>query len=389
MYHSKPTATLLLILILLSLAVTSINIKSSLASNETEEDNAPEFRLEPKPAVRRCKAGDIIKFNIEIKKNEDEAPKGHKRGELVFLRVEGLPLEWISQLSPRIGRTDFKSKLTIRTTTESPQGTYNITVVGVGFGGSKSHTVVSVIVEQTDGKADSKEPYKPEAQLTIRTYRAVYRTGEEVELIGSLSTNFGLPITNATIYLFVINPAGRLIHFNSTRTDKLGTFYDSFKLTGEEDIKPLNGTYITYATAMYGERILRTHTTFIVEYPSYPSVQIDSILTLNSVGNETKSIYRQGEAMKIKVTVTNYGMALNSSVVWVELQAPNRIPIKVMLTIVPMSSGESKVLIFDFKVPSNAEPGIYYVSVFVSDRPISSGGKFITMESETFIVENS
>lgn len=384
----KPIGVLLLTLILTSLAVASINPKPSSAFKGMGDNQAPKFKLEAKPVIRNCRAGDAVKFDIKVKEDEgDEASKERREGELVFLRVEGLPLEWISQLSPRVGRTDFRSKLTIRTAAESPPGTYNITVVGVSFGGSRSHTVVSVVVEQP-GEPGSKEPYNYGLELAIRTYRAVYRAGEEVELMGSLSTDFGLPIFNATIYLFVINPVGRLIHFNSTRTDNLGTFYDSFKLTEEkEGIKPLNGTYVIYATAIYEKKMLRTHTTFIVEYPSYPSIQIDSIVTLNSLGNETKSIYRQGEPMKIKVVITNYGIALNSSVVWVELQAPNRIPIKVMLTIVPINPGESKELTFDFKIPLNAEPGIYYVRVFVSDKPISTGGRFIAMASESFIVE--
>lgn len=388
MSRFRHAPALLLALLLTSLAIASLNINPNSALDEGV-DGEPKFRLEAKPAVRRCRAGDIAKFDIQVTGiGEGGGPKDHG-GELVFLRVEGLPLEWVSQLSPRIGRSDFKSKLTVRTAAESPPGTYNITVVGVGFGGSTNSATVSVMVEQPGSKPGPKEPYKSELELTVRTDKPLYGIGEEVRIIGGLSTNFGVPIFNATIYLFAVNPAGRLIYFNSTRTDKLGAFYSSFKLTtGKEGIKPLNGTYVIYATAVYNGNIIRTHTTFITEYPSYPSVQIESILILNAEGNETRLIYRQGESMKIRVTVRNYGMALDSSVVWVEVQAPNRIPIRVILSVVPINPGESKDLPFDFKIPLNAEPGIYHVKVYVSDKPISGGGRFIAAGSETFIVES-
>ncbi|MEM2122622.1 MAG: hypothetical protein QXE79_03195 [Candidatus Bathyarchaeia archaeon] len=381
----------MLMLILTFLAISSIIVHPCLAINDSGDGQDSGFRLEAKPIVRRCKAGDDVKFDIRIIGIDegDGVSEDHVNGELVFLRVEGLPLEWACQLSPRIGRTDFKSKLTIRTAEESPLGTYNITVVGVGFGGGTGTAIVSVIVEQPGSKPGLKEPYKSGLELTVRTHKAAYMIGDEVKIIGGLSTNFGEPIFNAIIYLFAVNPAGRVVYFNSTRTDRLGAFYGSFKLTrGDDGIKPLNGTYVIYATAIYKGNILRTHTTFITEHPSYPSVQIESILILNSEGNETKSIHRQGESMKIKVTVTNYGMDLDSSGVWVEIQAPNRIPIKVMLKIIPIGSGESKDLMFDFKVPLNMETGIYYVKAYVSDKPISIGGRFIATGSETFIVES-
>jgi hypothetical protein len=387
----RHTPILLLALILVALATSSLNANSSPAITEKGYGQNPTFRLEAKPPLRECGAGEDAKFDVQIIGVEegDGSSIGRAKRELVFLRVEGLPLEWASQLSPRVGRTDFKSKLTIRTAAESPPGRYNITVVGVGFGGATASVIISVIiVEQPGPKPGPKEPYRSGLELTVRTDKAGYKVGDDVEIIGGLSTDFGEPVFNATIYLFAVNPAGRVIYFNLTRTDRLGAFYNSFKLTEVGNVKPLNGTYVIYATAIYKGKILRTHTTFILEYPSYPSVQIESILILNPEGNETKSMYRQGDSMKIKVTVTNYGMALDSSVVWVEIQAPNRIPIKVMLRIVPIRSGESKELIFDFKIPLNVETGIYYVKAYVSDRPISSGGRFIATGSETFIVES-
>ncbi|MGC8961230.1 MAG: hypothetical protein ACP5K1_02135 [Candidatus Bathyarchaeia archaeon] len=388
MSQSRQTPVFLLVLLLTSLAIVILNINPASAANERGEGE-PKFRLEAKPTVRRCRAGDIAEFDVKITGIKEGGESKDRRGELVFLRVEGLPLEWISQLSPRIGRSDFKSKLTVRTAAESPTGTYNLTVVGVGFGGSANSVTVSVIVEQPGSKPGPKEPYKSELELNVRTDKPLYRIGEEVKIIGGLSTNFGVPIFNATIYLSAVNPAGRLICFNITRTDELGAFYSSFKLTsGKDGIKPLNGTYVVYAAATYNGTILRTHTTFITEYPSYPSVQIESIIILNAEGNETRSMFHQGESMKIRVTVTNYGMALDSSVVWVEVQAPNRIPIRVILSMVPINPGESRDLPFDFKIPLNAEPGIYHVKVYVSDKPISGGGRFIATGAETFIVES-
>ena len=152
--------------------------------------------------------------------------------------------------------------------------------------------------------------------------------------------------------------------------------------------EPINGTYIIYATAKHNIETARIHTTFIVEVPSYPSVEIDSILLFDAENNEVKSIYKKGESMIIETMITNYGTSLNTSTVWLEVQSPKKESLKVILTVIPLTIGESKQLSFNFRIPTNTLVGLHVVKIFISNKPISSGGRFLAIKSDTFIVED-
>ncbi len=350
------------------------------------------FELQPNPTSIECIAGETVIFTIHVKVNEliisGSEENENRLEQRIYLSAENIPSQWYSKFSPPSGKNHFKSKLTIKTSASTNPGRYTITVVGSSFGLVKNFTDISILVTSTSSKSGSNITYSSRMDLSIQSIRGVYKIGDVVKLIGSLSTALGFPISLAKVNLLTINPSGRIIHFNSTETDHQGFFSDSFILDVEKIGEPINGTYIVYATVQNNIETVRMHTTFIVEVSSYPSVEIDSILLFDAENNEVKSIYKKGESMIIETMITNYGTSLNTSTVWLEVQSPTKESLKVILTVIPLTIGKSKQLSFNFKIPTNAPVGLYIVKIFISNKPISSGGRFLAVKSDTFIIED-
>lgn len=392
MRHNKlHTAFLLFILVpsmfLIDISITSIPIIALPNYYPTYQ-----FELQANPTSRECKAGETVIFTIHIRINElinsGSEENENRLEQRIFLSTENIPSQWYSKFSPPSGKNNFKSKLTIKTSASTIPGRYTITVIGSSFGQVKNFTDIAILITSTSSKSGSNMTYSSTMDLSLQSIRGVYKIGDVVKVVGSLSTSLGFPISLAKVNLLTINPSGRIIHFNSTETDHQGFFSDSFILDVEKIGEPINGTYISYATAKHNIETARIHTTFIVEVSSYPSVEINSILLFDAETNEVKSIYEQGESMIIETMIINYGKSLNTSTVWLEVQSPKKESLKVILTVIPLTIGDSKQLSFNFKVPTDTPAGLYIVKIFISNKPISNGGKFLSTKSDTFIVED-
>jgi len=106
-------------------------------------------------------------------------------------------------------------------------------------------------------------------------------------------------------------------------------------------------------------------------------------ITIADVNNNAKNNFRLVDTIRIIVNIDNRGADL-SGLLWIQLEDPTGIPILIQrlpmkisgtITFGPLDLAGSRLLI---------TPGIYKVTVFVSDKLISEGGRFFTSAVSSF-----
>lgn len=357
-----------------SSSTTNQTSETSESQNTASNSNATQFRFEVEPVSMSITAGDFAKYNIHITESSSVD---------VFLVARNVPPDSVAIFTPNAGVTnpDFLSKLTIVTSANTPAGTYNVTVVAL-INGEEFDTQVALDISTSITSVSPTMTVSALATLSVSvtTDRSQYQPNATVTVHGHVTDATGSAVEDASVSVQVDSPTGSQAYFtNSAHTDAAGSFTSQFTLQANAAA----GTYAVFSSASKsGYSSAAARTTFIVGTPSAPSVIISAVYTGDSSGNPT-STFSLGQTVFIWVVIQNIGSTFKG-VIWVQVEDPNGVPVKIEIDIEPLQAGESLTKGIGFVLSGNVPLGIYHVDALVSDKLISQGGTFLATAQAQF-----
>ncbi len=348
-------------------------------TNETVEPSQG-FILHAEPqTIRLPKAGISAIYDITV------SSLGSFDGS-VILGVHGLPKGTIPIFNPSEGRPTpiFASKLRIRTSSDTPAGTYSLFISGAH--GKLVHFItVYLIIESASSISTTTTSTLPSSDLltlSTSTSKSNYNQGEICQIFGYVKTKFGITVTGASISIQVVDPNGDIIFDPKTKTDGSGYYSSQFILPDSAT----TGTYTIYITASkIGYRNGFSYYVFSVGESLTPSITIESLYTTSPDEAEQEE-FSAGQTVVIWVIVKNAGAELKKARIWIEVTDPSGIPITILITVQDLRKGEEIRSGLQFTLNPEAPEGAYKVSSFVSTGLISEGGKFLANKQTLFIV---
>jgi hypothetical protein len=340
--------------------------------------NTAQVQINVDPTLETINAGAFAKFEIHVKAEGEVS---------ILLAAKGVPPDSVAIFTPPTGVADaeFRSTLTIVTSTTTPQGTYGVTLVAsineqefdsqIGLEVTASSTVT-----ETTSSSSISVSVGTALALTLYTNAHQYSANDTVKVEGHVADDGGNAVENAAVTVQIDATTGaELYSQQDLSTDLAGIFQFNFKLPASATA----GTYTIFASASKpGYVSATTHTTFVVGTSSTPSIIIKTVYAGDSSGNPS-AVFTAGQTVYIWVTVQNVG-ATFQGVIWVQVRDPNGVPVSIQIRISQLTSGETITDGFGFTFLGLATVGLYSVNALVSDKLISQGGTFFANTNTEF-----
>lgn len=370
--------------LLLTVFLAGALLAQAKADRDEDEEKEVSITLQIKPSYRELKAGEVARFTIKVESLD--------RSKIVVeLGVEEVPEGAVGILTPTKGKTPFRSMLTVITSLETQPGQYVITVVAVSGEVEVSGELALIVnpprITVTTTTTETTTTQENRLFVSVQTERSVYYQNEVVKISGSVWVSSQNAVPEAEVSIQVTNPLGNVVHSALTRTNGFGVYFDNFTV-GEVGYSVfLPGTYTVFVTASkLGYVDGHSHASFVIEETSLPSVNFVTLYTTDLNGNLTAD-FSLGETLIVWLSVENSGANLTDAFIWMEVDDPTGIPLKVDFHIEEvLETGETATKGFSFTVPTTAAKGTYVVRAFVSDKLISQGGKFLAIGELRFMV---
>ena len=338
------------------------------ASNMTQ----PVFQITP--PTQSIVDGDYAKFDINI----FQAVAAN-----VMLVARGVPVHSNAIFAPQAGiaNPQFHSTLAIVTSTDTPAGNYNITVIALLNGEEYlSYINLQLTSNATTIQTSTITSTSLSLSLGVDTDLHYYDPNATVAVRGHVTDSSGNAIADAGVSIQVDDPTGaQLIFVNNLMTDDAGIYHSEVKLSPTATI----GTYTVFVSSFKsGYTDATTHTTFVVSSSLTPSVVISQVYVTDTTGNPS-GVFSVGQTILVWVILQNNG-AQFQGVIWVQILDPNGTPQSIQLQISTLDTGASVKIGFGFTASANLPRGIYVVNALVSDKLISQGGIFLTSAKAEF-----
>lgn len=355
------------------LEATSSRIASTNEADSTE-GNMTQPVLQVAPSMQSITAGDYARFDINI----SQAGTAN-----VLLVARDLPAQSNAIFAPQAGvaNPQFHSTLAIVTSTDTPAGNYNVTVVAL-LNGEEYPIYIGLQLSSntTSTQTSAITSTSRSLSLGVNTDQHFYEPNSTVTVRGQLTAASGDAIPGADVSVQVDDPTGaQLILVNNLTTDAAGIYHTEVKLDPNAAI----GTYTVFVSSFEsGYEGATTHTTFVVGSSLTPSVVISQVYITDATGNPS-GVFSVGQTILVWVTVQNNG-AQFQGVVWVQILDPNGTPQSIQLQISTLPTGASVKIGFGFTASPNLPRGIYAANALVSDKLISQGGTFLVSAKAQF-----
>lgn len=330
----------------------------------------PSFLVSASPSLAAVTPGQSISFTITVK--SQAGFEGY-----VTLVAEGLPVEanysfvagnYILRLTKEgtVNRT-----MVVHVNASIRPGYYLFNVSGFSENLKRSASITMLVFGEGQ-----------ELFISIDTNKQRFIQGESITIFGYVANSSGNKIPDANVTLQVVDPSGTLIYKTSTLSDSHGYYKGNMTLSGNPSI----GVYTIYATAKRnGYFDGRGQAFFYVTSPR-PSIKILSVICTDTNGT-VRSNFKVGSTVIVWMLVNNTGADLTNGLVWIEVDAPNSVPITVMFQYATLRQGETFIAGFSITLTTNMSLGQYKAIAFVSNKLISQGGRFLTTPGEaTFTV---
>jgi len=303
----------------------------------------------------------------------------------VGLSMMGLPATCMAFFNPEkaIPKPVFLSVLEIVVPPTAPAGIYALKISG-SSGRTTHYATTTLIVEGEPSPSTTSANTTAELKISVAADQGGYNPGQDVEISGYVRLSSGVSVAGATVSLSVLEPDGDEVDAAALQTNDDGRFAEDFTLPSTA----ANGTYTVYATArMSGYKKALATDTFTVGLSNVPSVHIVEVSV--TVPNGTlSSEFRPGETVVVwaAVNIAITGADLVAGNTWVEVFDPDNSPIALVIVKVTIGNGEQMNVGVYVTLASGAKTGIYTARILVSDRPIVTGGKFLSSEETAFLV---
>lgn len=367
-----------------TLTISSTTTSESASTNQTSEtsesqntvsaNNSTQFKFEVEPVSMSIMAGDFAKYNIHIMESSSAD---------IFLVARNVPPGSVAIFTPNVdvANPEFNSKLTIVTSANTPAGNYNVTIVAL-INGEEFNAQIALDISTSTTSVSPTMTVSGASVLSISvtTDQSQYQPNATITVQGHVTDDTGSAVEDASVSVQVDSPTGSQAYFtNSAHTDPAGSFTSQFTLQANAAA----GTYAVFTSASKsGYSGAAARTSFIVGTPSAPSVIISTVYTGDSSGNPT-STFSLGQTVFIWVVIQNIGSTFKG-VIWVQVEDPSGIPVKIEIDIEPLQAGESLTKGIGFVLSGNVPLGIYHVDALVSDKLISQGGTFLATAQAQF-----
>jgi len=320
------------------------------------------FAIGVSPGVRAVNPGQSTSYQVAV------TSIGGFTGN-VSLSASQLPAGITATFSPislTIAGDVGNSTLTVSTTPATLPRSYVLKVVGTSGSVVQTADITLIIL---GGES---------LIVTATASATVTGANVTVTITGVVTDRANNPIAGADISIQVVDQNGNPAKVSLRVTDSAGRYSEIFPLpvTGA-------GIFSVFVTASKGGfRDGRIDTSFVIGQVTAPSIAVRGI-TIADVNNNAKNNFRLVDTIRIIVNIDNRGADL-SGLLWIQLEDPTGIPILIQrlpmkisgtITFGPLDLAGSRLLI---------TPGIYKVTVFVSDKLISEGGRFFTSAVSSF-----
>jgi hypothetical protein len=300
----------------------------------------------------------------------------------VLLVARNVPTDSNAIFAPQVGvaNPQFHSTLAIVTSTGTPSGNYNVTVVALLNGEEYSSYIGLQLSSNTTTTQTSAITSTRSLSLEVDTDLHFYEPNSTVTVRGQLTDPSGDAIPDASVSVQVDDPTGaQLILVNNLTTDAAGIYHTQVKLDPEAAI----GTYTVFVSSFEpGYTDATTRTTFVVGSSLTPSIVISQVYITDTTGNPS-GVFSVGQTIFVWVTVQNNG-AQFQGVIWVQILDPNGTPRSIQLQISTLPTGASVKIRFGFTASVDLPRGIYAANALVSDKLISQGGIFLASAKAQF-----
>lgn len=337
------------------------------------ESNMTQPVLQVSPSMQSITAGGYARFDINI----SQAGTAN-----VLLVARNVPTDSNAIFAPQVGvaNPQFHSTLAIVTSTGTPSGNYNVTVVALLNGEEYSSYIGLQLSSNTTTTQTSAITSTRSLSLEVDTDLHFYEPNSTVTVRGQLTDPSGDAIPDASVSVQVDDPTGaQLILVNNLTTDAAGIYHTQVKLDPEAAI----GTYTVFVSSFEpGYTDATTRTTFVVGSSLTPSIVISQVYITDTTGNPS-GVFSVGQTIFVWVTVQNNG-AQFQGVIWVQILDPNGTPRSIQLQISTLPTGASVKIRFGFTASVDLPRGIYAANALVSDKLISQGGIFLASAKAQF-----
>jgi len=329
----------------------------------------PAFQISP--STQNIVAGEYAKFDIDI----SQAGLAN-----VMLVARGIPPNSNAIFAPQSGiaNPQFHSNLAIVTSTDTPSGNYNITVVAL-LNGREYPAYISLQLT-SNATLQSSTTSTNLLSLSVDTDLRFYEPNTTVTIRGHVTDASGDAIGGADVSVQLDDPTGaQMIFVNNLTTDDAGVYQCEVWLGPGVAL----GTYSVFVSSIKpGYASATTHTTFVVGSSSTPSVVISQVYVTDTSGNPS-GVFTVGQTILVWVILQNNGAPFQG-VIWIQILDPNGTPRSIQLQASKLDTGASVKVGFGFTASINLPRGIYVANAFVSDKLISQGGTFLTSAKVQF-----
>ncbi len=337
------------------------------------ESNMTQPVLQITPSMQSITAGDYARFDINI--SQDGTVN-------VLLVARNVPTGSNAIFAPQVGvaNPQFHSTLAIVTSTDTPSGNYNVTVVASLDGEEYTSYIGLQLSSNATSTQTSMITSTRSLSLGADTDLHFYEPNSTVTVRGQLTDASGDAIPGASVSVQIDDPTGaQLILVNNLTTDAAGIYHTEVKLDPNAAI----GTYTVFVSSFEpGYTGATTRTTFIVGSSLTPSIGISQVYVTDTTGIPL-GVFSADQTIFVWVTVQNNG-AQFQGVIWVQILDPNGTPRSIQLQTYTIPTGASVKIRFSFTASVNLPRGIYGVNALVSDKLISQGGIFLASAKAQF-----
>ena len=329
--------------------------------------------LQISPLTQNIVAGEYAKFDISI------SQVGLAN---VMLVARGVPANSNAIFAPQSGiaNPQFHSNLAIVTSTDTPAGNYNITVVALLNGREYPAYISLHLTSNATSQTGTIRSMNLILSLSVDTDLRFYEPNTTVTVQGHVTDASGDAIGGAGVSVQLDDPTGaQMIFVNNLTTDNAG-FYQCEVWLGPGVAL---GTYSVFVSSIKsGYASAATHTTFVVGSSLTPSVVISQVYVTDTAGNPS-GVFTVGQTISVWVILQNNGAPFQG-VIWIQILDPSGTPRSIQLQTSSLDTGASVKVGFGFTASTNLPRGIYVANAFVSDKLISQGGTFLTSAKVQF-----
>jgi len=334
------------------------------------ENYTTQVAVQATPTSQDIVAGEYARFDINI--NQTGTAN-------VLLVARGLPYHSNAIFAPQKGVADpqFQSTLAIVTSTDTPAGNYNITVVALLNGEEYTADISLHLASNTAITQTRTAGLSTSLSIGVETDLSSYQPNATIEVRGHVTDGSGGAIAGAGVSVQVDDPTGaQLFYAGNLTTDDAGIFHTSVKLGAT------SGTYAVFVSSSKSGYSATTHTTFVVGSSMTPSIVISQVYVTDTTGSPS-GVFSSGETAIVWVVVQNNGAPLQG-IIWVQILDPNGTPQSIQLQISTLGTGSSIKVGFGFSASTSMPHGIYTANALVSDKLISQGGVFLASARTQF-----